>query len=380
MPRVVDSEDLDSMIRSDVASERVSSGRTRISLISWEFRLAAIVLAAAAALFWSGLFGPLSGPWDRASLSGHTRLVEAVAFSPDGGTLASCGFDHTVRLWDTSRWDGERPAPPEVLTHPSVVFAMAFSPDGSLLAAAADGSLTIWSRDPSYHRQVERSGESYRSLAFSPDGRTLALGSEDGTIRLWEMPAARERAVLRGHIGTVKGLAFSPDGKFLASGGQEGRAVLWDAIGSTAPRVLVEEGPSPIRSLAFSPDGRIVGVAQPTYKAQDVLFFGVDTGAIRNRLSGHPLGVNALAFSPDGQTVVTAGIDRSIKLWDLALGKELAAVKDDHWVKSVAFSPDGRWLVYSGGHEDVRLLDMNGRRTAAAGIPGSIGHDRRKTT
>jgi WD40 repeat protein len=257
---------------------------------------------------------------------------------------------------------------------------MAFSPDGSRLAAAADRSLTIWSRDPSYHREAERSGESYRSLAFSPDGRTLALGSEEGTIRLWEMPAARERAVLCGHTGSVKGLAFSPDGKLLASAGQEGRAVLWDASGGSAPRVLIEEVDTPIRSVAFSPDGRIVGVAEPTYRAKDVLFFDVETGAIRTRLSGHPLGVNALAFAPDGRTVVTAGVDRSLKLWDLALGKELATVKDDHWLKSVAVSPDGRWLAYAGGHENVRLLDMNGQGPAPAGIPRSIGHERRKTT
>jgi WD40 repeat protein len=380
MPREVDSETLCSMVRADGARERVASGRTRISLVSWEFRLAAIVLAAGAALFCSGILGTLSGSWDRVSLSGHSRLVEAVTFSPDGRTLASCGFDSTVRLWDTSCWDDERPAQPEVLTHPSVVFATAFSPDGSLLAAAADRSLTIWARDPSYHRQVEQSGETYHSVAFSPDGRTLALGAEDGTIRLWEMPAARERAILRGHTGTARGLAFSPDGKILASGGQDGRAVLWDTIGGTVRRVLIEEGTTPIRSVAFSPDGRIVGVAEPTYRAKDVQFFDVQTGAIRARLSGLPLGINALAFSPDGRTVVTAGVDRSIKLWDLNTGKELGSRMDEHWLKSVAFSPDGRWLAYAGGHEDVGILDLTGRRSNTIGIPPSIEQQHRKAT
>jgi WD40 repeat protein len=380
MPREVDSEAPCSTMRPDGARERVTSGRTRISLVSWEFRLAAIMLAAAVALFWSGIIGPLSSSWDRVSLSGHTRLVEGVTFSPDGRTLASCGFDSTVRLWDTSQWDDERPAQPEVLSHPSVVFATAFSPDGSLLAAAADRSVTIWARDPSYHRVLERSGETYHGLAFSPDGRTLALGAEDGTIRLWEMPTARERAILRGHTATPRGLAFSPDGKFLASGGQDGRAVLWDATAGTPLRVLIEEGTTPIRSVAFSPDGRILGVAEPTYQAKDVQFFDVETGAIRARLSGLPLGINALAFSPDGRTVATAGVDRSIKLWDLGTGKELVSLKDDHWLKSVAFSPDGRWLAYAGGHETVGLLDLKGRRPEPTGILRSIAHEHRKAT
>lgn len=378
MPREVDSGVPYSMMRPDGARERVASGRTRISLVSWEFRLGAIVLGAAAALLWSGIFGPVTASWDRVSLIGHTRLVEAVAFSPDGRTLASCGFDSTVRLWDTSSWDDERPAQPEILSHASVVFAIAFSPDGSLLATASDRCVTIWARDPSYHRRLERSGETYHGLAFSPDGRTLALGAEDGTIRLWEMPAARERATLRGHTATPRGLAFSPDGRFLASGGQDGRALLWDATRGTPSRALVEEGATPIRSVAFSPDGRIVGVAEPTYRTQDVRFFDVETGALRARLSGLPLGINALAFSPDGRTVATAGVDRSIKLWDPATSQELASLRDDHWLKSVAFSPCGRWLAFAGGHETIGLLDLNRRRPDSSGLPRSIGSEHRK--
>ena len=175
-----------------------------------------------------------------------------MAFSPDGRSLASSGFDRAVRIWDRSRWNDGRLDGPQVLAHPSVVRALAFSPDGTMLATAADRSLTIWSRDPSYRRQVERSGETYHGLAFSPDGRTLALG-EDGSIRLWEMPEAHERAILGGHAGAVRSLAFSPDGKVLVSGSQEGRVVLWDPITGAERRVLMKEGSAPIRVVAFSP-------------------------------------------------------------------------------------------------------------------------------
>jgi WD40 repeat protein len=376
----LDPEDIDSIPGAGRGRRLVASGWTRIARVSWELRLMVIAVPAVAALIWSNSQGPRSSSGDRVALTGHTRLVEAVTFSPDGQALASCGFDHTVRLWDAARLDDEQLAEPEVLSHPSVIYTTAFSSDGLRLAAAGDRTVTIWARKPTYHREEERSGETYHSLAFSPDGRTLALAAEDGTIRLWEIPGARERAVIRGHSDIVRSVAFSPDGTVLASGGQDGRVVLWDAIRQTELRTLIEKGTSPVRQLAFSPDGRSIAVAEPTYKEKEVLVFDAETGAIRTRLGHHPLGITALAFSPDGRLLATTGVDHTLRVWDLAAAKELAGVKEENWLKSTAFSPDGRWLAYAGGDETVRLLDLRRRQLAPPSISRPVAQADRKST
>jgi WD40 repeat protein len=322
-------------------------------------RLAAVVLPVAAAAVRPAASVSISAASDRVTRSVPERQVETLAFSADGRTLAASGFDRSVRLWDRSRWNEGRLDDAEILVHPSVVHALAFSPDGAMLATAADRSLTIWSRDPTYRRQVERTGETYHGLAFSPDGRTLALGSEDGSIRLWEMPEARERAVLRGHTGAVRSLAFSPDGKRLVSGSQEGRVMLWDPIAGAARLVLMKEGSAPIRVVAFSPDGRTVGIAEPASEAMAVFLCDGMTGEVRTHLFGHAQGINSLAFSPDGRILVTAGVDRSMRLWHLKQGKEPTRLRDGDWTSALAFSPDGRWLAYAGDDEMVRLVNMS---------------------
>lgn len=174
------------------------------------------------------------------TLTGHTDPVQALAFSPDGGLLASGsgGYavsgegDNSVRLWETSTGREVH----TLVGHKAKVNAVAFSPDGSLLASGSghlgpgDNTIRLWETSTGRERRVlEGHTDEVRAVAFSPDGSQLASASRDNTIKLWDVHAGREVRTLRGHTGPLTDIAFAPDGRYLVSGSQDGSMRLWDA-------------------------------------------------------------------------------------------------------------------------------------------------------
>ena len=177
---------------------------------------------------------------------GHTARVSSVAFSPDGRTLASACLGGPVQLWNVGRNQ-----PTTLSRHKEYVNSVAFSPDGSLLArdaygvAAAGGQPAILLWDVGTDQRPSAITQSWdvvdplkallkghtglvNSVVFSPDGRTLASGSHDKTIRLWDVETSQLQAILEGHTDAVNSVAFSPDGSTLASGSGDKTIRLWD--------------------------------------------------------------------------------------------------------------------------------------------------------
>ncbi|MDH6104584.1 trypsin-like peptidase domain-containing protein [Anabaenopsis tanganyikae CS-531] len=253
--------------------------------------------------------------------------------------------------------------------HSEWVRSVAFSPDGQTLASGSDDdTIKLWDVATGTSIATLTGHSSWvNSVAFSPDGKTLASGSWDGTIKLWDVATGTSIATLTGHSSWVNSVAFSPDGKTLASGSSDIK--LWDVATRRSIATLTGHSGS-VESVAFSPDGQTLasGSWDDTIKLWDVA-----TGRSIATLTGHSSWVRSVAFSPDGKTLATGSVDNTIKLWDVTTGRSIDTLTGhSDSVLSVAFSPDGRTLASGSGDETIKLWDVATGRSIAT----LTGHSR----
>jgi WD40 repeat protein len=310
---------------------------------------------------------------------GHRAEVAAVVLSPNGKLLASGG--ENIRLWDLA---GGR----QVRQIAAPGTALSFSPDGKLLALVGRGSRTVHAWDPATGQEVFKldGPRLLRAVAFSPDGKTLATGDEQATIRLWDVATRRQLHEMDMKSGAESlSLAFSPDGKNLACAGawneggipkgitinlqrrvtitgKEGfLLLLWDV--ATGQEVRRLAGPkASIRAVAYAPDGKTLAASSRDGR---VVLWQADTGKELLHIVAHPNHSDtpftcspALAFSPDGTRLATASTDKTLRLWDVATAKELATFQADGGLHAVAFSRDGRRVITGSSDTTVLLWDV----------------------
>ncbi len=309
-------------------------------------------------------------------LRGHTGQVNSVTFSPlnNGHTLASASDDHTIILWDVST----NPPISRTLTLTAAVKSVAFSPDGQTLASASsdDSTITLWDVDTGQPIGSPLTGHILvvNSVAFSPlNGQILASASDDGTIILWNVDTAPSLdQTLFGHTDPVNSVAFSPDGQTLASGGVDGQIILWDVATGQPIGSPLTEHTAAVKSVSFSPDGQTLASAG---EDGTMILWEVDTGQpLDQPLAGQTDPVNSLAFSPDGQTLASGGIDGQITLWDVATGQPIGSPPTGSIapVNSVAFSlPNGQTLASGNADGTVILWDITARQRLGQPL---IGH------
>lgn len=254
------------------------------------------------------------------SFAGHSKAVKSVAFNAKEKILATASDDQTIKLWDINTLEEIR----TLIGHSHAVKAVAFSPDGQILASGSwDKTVKLW--DVKSGREICTLGKhqlQVSAVAFSPQGEMLASGSFDRTIRLWKVGQAlewkgevknRPHSTLSGHGWAVLTLAFSPNGKILATGSDDNTIKLWDV--DTGQVISTLLGHSwPVMSVAFSTDGETMlsGSMDKTVK-----LWGVSTHKEIAILSGHVDSVSTVAISPVAQLIASGSRDKTIKLWEL---------------------------------------------------------------
>jgi WD40 repeat protein/transcriptional regulator with XRE-family HTH domain len=355
-------------------------------------------------------------PVSQGFLSGPGDWVNSVAFSPSGGMLAAGTSDNRVYVWDMATrslaaqlphenpvtslaWDGPSQLaagdgdgtvsfwslPSPVLMAGAAVNSVAFSPDGHVLAVGSQ-TLQLWNpvtRLPL--ATVPAPGSTFvNSVAFAPSGRMLAAGYGNGTLQLRSQAGAALGPPVRASAsGMVEYVAFSPSGQLAATGGDDGTVRLWSVSGSSVrPLAVVHDSGTYVYSVAFSPDGRVLAAASADDKTR--LWSVADPSrpvSLGAPLAGPASYAISVAFSPDGQVLAVGSADKTVRLWSVAdparprsLGAPLTGPTS--YVYSVTFSPDGKTLAAGVTDGTVWLwnLAVPAHPSLMATINGPNGH------
>ncbi len=322
--------------------------------------------------------------WDIASeqeletLKGHSWWVWVAEFSPNGRRIVTASQDGKAIVWQWSDAESRYVPLTEFAKHRGPIYAAKFSPDGELIATAGfDRRVLLWNPDevepvdiagridgfpdpPAPYRELLGHEKPVCSLAFAPDGKTLASGGEDNVLRIWRLDSDQQVTVLRGHTSYVRGCVYSPDGQWILSAGRDQQIKLWhpETYGESLVLGRDAEGGHVDAVLAarFSRDGSQIVTASRDRTAR---LWDAETQKLISRFEeGHEFLASSAVFYADGTRLATCAGDGTTRLWDVATGTEIKALVGTGRTATLDVSEDGRWIATAGQQNDAQVWDV----------------------
>jgi WD40 repeat protein len=272
----------------------------------------------------------------------HTAGVDSLTFSPDGRYLLTGSADGTARLWDIET--GYPVGAP--IRHRSIVTGVGVTPSGALVTGGPGSPVRVWERARMWpHTDLRRSEVTVSGAALSPDGRLALTVENTQTLGIWEAVTGRQAASAIDLPAVATNIAYSPDGRWVALGCRDNRVYLVDTR-AWARTPFILDTASVV--LSFSPDGGMLLTAGSGEAGGRM--WEVPSGRPLGQSLYHPRGIRAAAFSPDGTRVLTGGNDNTVRVWDARTGTPVGApVALGAAGKVVGFSPDGARVAVGSG-------------------------------
>ena len=306
---------------------------------------------------------------ERALLSHDNKGVEKILFSPEGTTLACAGSHRGITLWDV----GTRKLKKTFRNSSSIYRTMLFSPDGRTFASGHYKEIHLWDTVTGESKHILKEHTDFlTSLSFSPDGQTLASGSKDQTICLWDVATGTHKQTLTGHLGSVDNISFSPDGSTFVTVGDDKTIYLWDTTTGKRKKTLADQGliteqieqQETFERMFFSPYG---GTLVTVRFDNTIRLWDTTTGALKQTFTSQDTNIKQtdrlkqikkVLFSLDNRTIVSIIEDGKIRLWDVASGKRKHLSEYPGYVRNVSITSDGKILATGIFGGIIRIWDV----------------------